>query len=155
MSACIELNKVQHQRISRKGLQTALVYNRKTTVEQQELEIIGLKRKLSVMQEGMEHFRGHCSDLHQRCDELQEALLSTKSSISDAIDRGMQLEDRIARKKVDCPEVVAKLIIDLEALQADLTDITGIDSGDDSNLESESEEEADMLVDDVVVPPAD
>ena len=58
MSACIELNKVQHQRISRKGLQTALVYNRKTTVEQQELEIIGLKRKLSVMQEGMEHFRG-------------------------------------------------------------------------------------------------
>ena len=150
MAVCIELNKVQHQRICRKGLQTALVHHRKTTVELQELEIIGLKRKLSVMQEGMEHFRGHCSDLHQRCDELQEAFLSTKSSISDAIDKGMQLEDRIARKEADCPEVVAKLIVELEALQADLTDITGVDSDDDSNLESESEEEADLPVDEAV-----
>ena len=160
-AAFLELNKIQHQRICRKGLQTALVHHRQTTVQLQAIEIVGLKRKLAQMQEERDHFRQHCSDLYQRCDEQQEALSSTKSKMFDAIESIVQLEDMIARKHKDCPilkTAVAKVIAELDILEADLTDIVYSDGeSDESGSESEEEaplDEADIPVNDVVVPPA-
>ena len=156
MAAFLHLNQVQHGRICHEGLQAALVHNRKTAVELQALEIVGLKRKLAAMEEDLDHFRQHCCDLHQRCDEQQEALLSTKSGICDAIESAVKLEDMIARKQEDCPilkTVVAKVIAELYILEADLTDITGVDSedeSDESGVESEEQapsNEADIPVD--------
>ena len=144
-----------------KGLQAALVHHRQTTVQLQAIEIVGLKRKLAQMQEERDHFRQHCSDLYQRCDEQQEALSSTKSKIVDAIESIVQLEDMIARKHKDCPilkTAVAKVIAELDILEADLTDIVYSDGeSDESGSESEEEaplDEADIPVNDVVVPPA-
>ena len=107
------------------------------------------------MEEDLDHFRQHCCDLHQRCDEQQEALLSTKSGICDAIESDVKLEDMIARKQEDCPilkTAVAKVIAELDILEADLTDIVDSeDESDESGSESEQQVEADIPVDQIAV----
>ena len=157
MAAFLHLNLVQHGRICHEGLQLALQHSRKTIVELQQLEIVGLKRKLAQMQEERDHFRDHCSDLHETCSTQQEILSSAKSQIFDAIESVVQLQDMMAKKHKDCPQAVAKVIADLGLLDAELegiVDSDGDESGPESGPESEEEAEADIPLNDVVVPPA-
>ena len=160
MAAFLHLNEIQHQRICYSGLQTALENNRQTAIQIQEIENLGLKRKLAQMEKERDHFRDHCSDLHETCNMQQENLSSAKSKIVDAIENVGQLQDMMAKKHKDCPQAVAKVIADLDLLDAELeviVDSDGDENEPESGPESEGEaplDEADIPINGVVVPPA-
>ena len=90
----------------------------------------------------------------------QESLSSAKSQIGDAIESVVQLQFMMAEKHKDCPilkTAVAKVIADLDLLDAELeviVDSDGDENEPESGPESEEEAEADIPLNDVVVPPA-
>ena len=90
-TAYLELNRVEHDRICRSGLQVTLEHTRKTTLELQALKITELKRKISQLEEDNAHLIEHCFDLCGRVDGLQEDLRFARTGIQEVLGSALKV----------------------------------------------------------------
>ena len=104
---------------------------RQTILELQATEIAGLKRKLAEVEQQRDSAREHCSELHERCDDLQESAWATRSAIQRTYPSAFNLMKKYGKE--DARRVVAGLD---EAINA----IIHLDSDDESAVALESDE---------------
>ena len=132
-AAYLELNRVEHDRICRSGLQVALEHTRKTTVELQAIEIEAMKRKLDQMEDGLDHLREHCFDLCGRVDGLQEDLRLARTGIQEVLGSALKVLKMVEGNK-DCTEEVEKIISGLASVEVEIV----VDSDDEADEQSNS-----------------
>ena len=106
-AAFLELHKTIHGRICQHGLQAMLAHTRKTTIELQAIEITGLKRKLAELEQQRDCARDHCSDLHDRCHDLEEGIWAIQNAIQETYPAAFKLVKKYSKK--DARRVVAGL----------------------------------------------